>query len=462
VLVKIIIIMKNISNILAVSSISHLFFFIFTIFFFVNQSYSQTKNIGRKVTISYKNNNYGIIGRVHKKQLVEGRNFILFEKNHAYSKSLIKDTILDGVYHISENGSSLIKGTWKKGDDYYYEGTLIKGTFIVSNNHNGKGININKNQSNSFNIKIKEISYLRTFHKGNNETITLDKQMYSNYNLTKQSNYYTYKTSIQFDTKQYQNLISSYNELFLHSKNVVIKYYNGDEFEGSVKYGDYNKNYLTPKSGTYKYKTGEISIGDFHYQPDFGQIIIIKGKTRFSDGSIGMNKWMDKFGLDYEQKYKIRGAGSTLTEMRNMAKSIWEEKERKLLEKENEKREIKERKKTENLQKLNILKNKYGNYWGVLVHNMEFTLGMSIEMISEFAPKKYFKISKLLRNKNHIEIWKFDRQKMNREIVKVSGEDARKTLFTISLAESMGLGNIESETPELVFTNRKLTEIIYN
>jgi len=175
---------------------------------------------------------------------------------------------------------------------------------------------------------------------------------------------------------------------------------------------------------------------------------------------------MEEFDLSYNQEYNIRRTRSSLTEMRNMAKSIWEEEEIKLQEEKNKKQQLEDRKKIAGQKRQNTLTTKYGNYWGDLVYNNEFTLGMTKEMILEFNfeyfPKIHFeyfyKISKVFRYGNSIEIWEFDAQKTALEIAK-GGEDEVMKLVKLGVAERMGLVNIDSNFPTLVFTNGKLTEI---
>ena len=105
---------------------------------------------------------------------------------------------------------------------------------------------------------------------------------------------------------------------------------------------------------------------------------------------------------------------------------------------------------------------KYGDYWGNLIYKKEYTLGMTKEMILEFSSEKLYKVSKVIRNGNTIEIWEFDRHKMEVETLKDGGEDGAKALLAISLLENLGFGNINSQFPNLEFTNGKLTGVFQN
>ena len=105
---------------------------------------------------------------------------------------------------------------------------------------------------------------------------------------------------------------------------------------------------------------------------------------------------------------------------------------------------------------------KYGDYWGDLIYKKEYTLGMTKQMILEFSSEKLYKISKVIRNGSTIEIWEFDRHKMELETLKDGGEDGAKALLAISLLENLGFGNINSQFPNLEFTNGKLTGIFQN
>jgi len=219
VLVKTITIMKSKNIVSEIKMKLHFFLFLCAAFFFVNHSYSQTSNKGRKVTISYKNIGYGIIGSVYKKKLVEGEEFVLFQKNNNSYSNSVKDTILNGIFHISENGNSLIKGVWKNDNGYSDEKMLVKETFIVSNNRNGKGINTDKKQTNNFRIRIKDISYLHTTFSHNNsnqfyKTITLKKQPNSQYHIRIRTGGFTLETTIPFNYEQYSSL-TNFDELIL-------------------------------------------------------------------------------------------------------------------------------------------------------------------------------------------------------------------------------------------------------
>ncbi len=95
--------------------------------------------------------------------------------------------------------------------------------------------------------------------------------------------------------------------------------------------------------------------------------------------------------------------------------------------------------------KQNLIK-KYGKYWGKLIYNKEFTIGMTKEMVMEFTPKEFYLKSKALRNGNKIETWT-----MNRQYLQVA---------------SFGLLNIvpgwQAAFPTLVFKNGKIIEIIHS
>jgi hypothetical protein len=105
---------------------------------------------------------------------------------------------------------------------------------------------------------------------------------------------------------------------------------------------------------------------------------------------------------------------------------------------------------------------KYGDYWGNLIYKKEYTLGMTKQMILEFSSEKLYKISKVIRNGNTIEIWEFDRQKMALETLNEGGEDGAKALMVLGFIENLGLGNINSQFPNLEFTNGKLTGVYQN
>lgn len=105
---------------------------------------------------------------------------------------------------------------------------------------------------------------------------------------------------------------------------------------------------------------------------------------------------------------------------------------------------------------------KYGDSWGNLIYKKEYTLGMTKEMIREFSYEKFYKVSKVIRNGNTIELWEFDRHKMELEASNEGGEDGAKVLLLLSFLDNLGLGNINSKFPTLEFTNGKLTGVYQN
>lgn len=106
---------------------------------------------------------------------------------------------------------------------------------------------------------------------------------------------------------------------------------------------------------------------------------------------------------------------------------------------------------------------KYGTYYGNLIYKGELAPGMSQAMVNEIWNKDFFNRSTVIRNNKTIEIWEFDKEKMQMKIMteatKNGGENGKAALaaiFLMSLSEQYG-GSTPPET--LVFKNNKLTDI---
>jgi len=86
---------------------------------------------------------------------------------------------------------------------------------------------------------------------------------------------------------------------------------------------------------------------------------------------------------------------------------------------------------------------------------------MSQEMVNEYWPKKYFSISNINRNNSKTVIWEFDKNKMQREIIKEGKENGNEegALAVILMLNLSGqLGGLDAPKM-LVFKNNKLTDI---
>ena len=182
------------------------------------------------------------------------------------------------------------------------------------------------------------------------------------------------------------------------------------------------------------------------------------GQMQFTDGSVENGNWLQKYNVREEALTYAK----TLTDKHNLAIQLYEEEQRKLQNEKIVNQQLKERKRIAEQKRYNSLTNKYGNYWGELIYKREFTPGMSKEMVLELTTEKIYKISKSIRNGNYIEIWEFDPQKLVQETIKEDGEEGAMALLAIGVYENLGMININSQFPTLVFTNDKLTDVYQN
>jgi hypothetical protein len=252
-----------------------------------------------------------------------------------------------------------------------------------------------------------------------------------------------------------------FNEHILNSENVKLSFKNGDVFTGTVKADIKVDRYdYIPVKGEYKYATGEVFNGEIYYSDVFYKFLPYQGIIVFTDGTIDDGNWLSKFNLSYMEQEDLFRESKSLTELRNKVKRSSEEKEKKILTEKT----TQESKNQEIIQNNRIirkkLKIKYGDYWGNIIYKKEYTPGMTKEMLLEFTNDKYYKISKMIRNGNSIEIWEFDKQKMMLEILKSGNEKEAKSLIVFTEFENIGLvDNLESGFPTLVFSNGQLTDV---
>jgi hypothetical protein len=86
---------------------------------------------------------------------------------------------------------------------------------------------------------------------------------------------------------------------------------------------------------------------------------------------------------------------------------------------------------------------------------------MTKEMVLEFTSEKIYKISKAVRDGNYIEKWEFDLYKLTQEIKKEKGQHGLNTFWRLALMEGL-VADLASQSPTLIFTNGKLTDVIQN
>lgn len=291
-----------------------------------------------------------------------------------------------------------------------------------------------------------------------------------------------------------------------NTPNVKYIYKNGDIFNGKQEHtrDSISANDISIRSqltnGTLKYATGEEFNGDLSKEWFCG--VPISGRMKFTDGTIENGNWFAKYNITTQQEVNKIEAAKNPTEKREIAKEIYKENKYqqeiykaeealdynnyesaktayanalKLKPEEKEyinsqiekikKWQSAEKQRIAELKRKNALINKYGNYWGNLIFNKEFTPGMTKEMVLEFTSDKFYKISRSIHSGMTIETWVFDKDKMQLEMLKeVADMDeeqkqaAGAAFLLMGLAENFGY-NIRDQYPTLVFTNGKLTDV---
>jgi len=411
---------------------------------FINVTYSQN---GQHKTILYEiqsynpTETYSADGYVSKSKFVENQNLTFRMEREIDSERILRDTIISGRYFSSEDGNSYIEGIWKNYNRNLSEIVRVKGIFRVSNNANDIGINTNKKKGKQLIIHILSNSpYYINIKRGN---------------ISLESN-----TPYLEAQRLYPN---TFEKEILNDENVKLSFENEDVFMGTLQEGWNEKYGYIPDKGKYIYSTGEVCTGTFYYSDYYRKIFLEKGKTVFTDGSIGKDNWILQYDLSSNEREEIENSSISPTEKLIMVKIISAEKEQKLLVKKIELEQKNQQIIRNNMEiQRNIIK-KYGDYWGNIIYKKEYTPGMTKEMVLEFTNDKYYKISKLIRNGISIEIWEFSKQKMMSEIIKSGDKNETNNLLVFSQYENMGLvDNLESGFPTLVFSNGKLTDVYQN
>ena len=377
--------------------------------------------------------NYVAIGYVSNDLFVENE-IVTFLTNRNYK---LADTIVSGKCFYDENGNSFIDGICK---EYQQEKKIIrfKGVFKVTNNKNGIGITTKKKNGDKLIIK------------------TLNK---TNYLLEIIEPKLKLETPINNSVEQ-EIKYNIFEDYILKSKNVKLTYKNGDIFHGTVKintdYSQISTNYV-PNYGEYNYYTGEVANGEIYYSDAFHKFLLYKGSIIFNDGSKDNENWLDKYNFDYFEMVKMYSNNKSLTEIRNKAKSIGVEKEKKIQEKKILQEQLME-KIRQNKQRLKAkLESKYGKNIGNKLLQGKLEAGMSKSMVSEVWKEEYFSISNIVRNSQNFEVWEFNSGKMAQDLVKEYGEDdAYKIYFSFAFANEFGEINIPRK---LIFKNDKLTDV---
>lgn len=413
---------------------------------FTNETYSQN---GREKTILYELNqydSYSAFGYVSKNQFVENQNVTFKTERYFDYDRILRDTIISGKYFIKD-GNSYIDGIWKDYNRDLTEIVRVKGVFKVTNNDDGIGINLNKKKGK----KLKVI-------------VLPDKPYYVNFKQGK----FSLESNVTNIEEQilYPNI---FNELIPNDKKVKLTLNNGDVFIGKVKsrnelppYSNYDATFA-PENGEYRYVSGEISTGVFQFNNYLNRFYLKKGSTVFTDKTVINGDWIYDMNLTNSEQESVYSRDRTPTEMKNMAITIVKEKERKLQE---EKLAKEKAEKAELLKKQlhrKKLIEKYGDYYGNKLSRGELLPGMNEDMVKEVWEKEWFNINNIVRNGQMIEIWEFDKSKMQIDIIKKGKESGQQEgalglILMLNLSEELGLEGINAPKT-LVFIDNKLTDI---
>lgn len=413
---------------------------------FINLSNSQTLK-----TISYgeydgengKEYDYIAVGYVNNNQFVENK-VLTFLTNR---NEILADTIVSGRCFYAEDGNSYIDGIWK---EYEFNGKKLKkvirckGVFKVSNNKNGIGITTNK--------KIGEEPIIKTIQN-------------NSYNLEIKYIALKLETSISNLVEQEVNP-SIFSDYIKKSEKVKLTFNNGDLFTGTVKeqgaYDDYSADFIT-NNGEYKYSTGEVANGEIYYSNFYHKFLLYKGSIVFQDGSVENgdgsveNSWLKQYKLSNNEIEAMYRDSKSLTDMRNKAKVIGEERGKEESDKKIFQEQLME-KIRQNKQRLKSkLVAKYGENIGNKILQGKLEAGMTKSMVSDVWKEEYFTVSNIVRNSQNFEVWDFNSGKMAADLIKEYGkEDAYNIYFGLSFASEFGEISIPRK---LIFKNDKLTDV---
>ena len=300
-------------------------------------------------------------------------------------------------------------------------------------------------------------------------------------NVQKQGDIYSFKidfrdrtleTIINYETLKKNNLLdfkcdnfSYLEEIIKNSKNGKLTYKNGNIFTGKVYHSEYIYN---PNEGEYRFTNGDMVYGQVRFDFDKTDLagyynlgLNKDSKTTFADGSVVYGDWAKKYKkmLPEDEWSEVLKNSKTLTEIRDKFENN-EKYQQSVVEQNRKQQDVKIAKKENQIAEQeykNALIKKYGTNWGNLIYQKVFTLGMTKEMVLEFTYGKAYIISEATKDGKYIEIWEFDPQKFAQEIAKKEGATA---LNLLSMYQDLGMIDIKSKFPNLIFTNNKLSAIL--
>jgi len=289
-------------------------------------------------------------------------------------------------------------------------------------------------------------------------------------------------------------------DFMLNIPDVKYTYKNGNIFTGKQvsTTNNINENSTSINSkltqGKLQYATGEVFEGDL--SGEWYRGVPIYGTMTFNDGSVEKGNWLIKYDVteinlsraetmtEKTQKIKLvkkydfteinLSNAETLTDIHKLAIRLYEDKLQKqqkqqeeeiAKQQEEEKKQIKEQKDEEAIQKLKANSiHKFGVYYGTLLFENKFILGMTKEMIKSQGdlPDLY----DITINEN-IEIWVYSLDKILAAALAKGNSLAFQSLK--KLLNEFGYAGTEALVREkythlphqFIFTNNKVTSISY-
>ncbi|MBO7145322.1 MAG: hypothetical protein J6W13_10915 [Salinivirgaceae bacterium] len=274
------------------------------------------------------------------------------------------------------------------------------------------------------------------------------------------------------------------DEYLKNTKNIDIKYTNGDSFNGTFVV---EKGMIQPQIGVYRYANGDVFKGDVAGKTIYGAFV--EGTTTFADNSKSVSgDWLSKYQLSPAQTFEISNK-KTPAEKRKYAEYYWSVKNGdnayQSQKYEDAKRwyeqavnsspdDIDDKKLNERLKYINEevekeqrkkqLIAKYGQDNGTKIANGVLEIGMTKQMCEELigsggkfgkADQSLYRISKSRDYQgNSIEVWEYDPNKVLSALngatnSLIDGSNSGEEVLAIALIQAIG-GVYEGELKRLM------------
>ena len=463
------------------------------------QSYQMQKSLpknAKKEIVKYKSYSYTAVGYILKKQFVEGQIITFYntkiKKPPYFDTSFLNypnsisnagetDPIISGIYFVKDSISYLASTIIERlNRESEYSRVNIQLIFKVTNTYDGKKLTVKPDEAKELSIETVDLVNFSGDYKRGEHPFTLQKRSNTNDYVLKIGLYGdTLETSISSDylTKRVIPYISylfkitrnnseeirinlDFDNYINNSKDVRLKYANGDIFVGKVTEG------LTPDDGEYTFSNGEVFKGKCNGRPSIWQ----DGEWVFIDGSVESGSWIKK----YNASEVDLSSAKTLTDKHKLVIRIYEEelqKQQKQQEEEKiskqqeeEKKQIKEQQDEDAIKKRKAnFTTKFGEYYGTLLFEKKFILGMTKEMIKYTMGEvaDFFDTT----NNGHIEIWVFSIDRVLAYFVAIGDiynyQRLKQSLKEVGYSGMEALiGRYAPFVPKkIVFTNNKVTSI---